>query len=286
MLKTNREKLVQIAVEGPVSPPMARSPYRIKTDGTPITLPGTGGITYNVKIGDKACGWVADHVEPGVSLRIKDEAENGGFNTLACVGNVATVVSGEAKGATGRVTGKHGGIEHVLTWFDQETLEKLNIGDKVRVRSWGTGLKLTDAPEIAVYNLDPDLLEKMNLKLNKGVLEVPVATTVPAHLMGSGIGAATTHRGDYDIMTADPQAYKECNLENLRLGDLVLLQDCDNQYGRGYLKGAVSVGVVVHSDCVITGHGPGVTTLFTCKKPLIRGIQSDKANIGHFLGIL
>lgn len=286
MLKTNKDRLVQIAVEGPVSPPMARFPYRVKTDGTVATLPGTGGITYNVQVGDLACGWVADHVEPGVSLRNKDESENGGLNTLACVGNVATVISGEAKGATGWVTGKHGGIEHVLTWFDQETLAKMNIGDKVRIKSWGTGLKLLDAPEISVYNLDPELLEKMNLKLNNGVLEVPVATSIPAHLMGSGIGAITTHRGDYDIMTADPEAYRQYNLDKLRLGDLVLLQDCDNQFGRGYLKGAVSVGVVVHSDCVITGHGPGVTTLFTSKKPLIKGIQSDKANIGHWLGIL
>ncbi len=286
MLKTNKNQLVQIAVEGPVSPPMARFPYRIRTDGTAVTLPGTGGITYNVQIGDRASGWVADHVEPGVSLRDKDEAINGGLNTLACVGNVATVVSGEAKGASGWVTGKHGGIEHVLVWFDRETMEKLSIGDKIRIRSWGTGLALEDAPDVSVYNLDPELLEKIPLKIEKGIVEVPVTTSVPAHLMGSGIGAATTHRGDYDIMTADPEAYRECGLDKLRLGDLVLLQDCDNQYGRGYLKGAVSVGVVSHSDCVITGHGPGVTTLFTSKKPVIKGITSDKANIGYWLGVL
>ena len=81
MLTTNKDRLVQIAVSGPVAHSMASSPYRIKTDGTPITLPGTGGITYNVKVGDPACGWVADHVEPGVSLRHKDEKENAGLNT-------------------------------------------------------------------------------------------------------------------------------------------------------------------------------------------------------------
>ena len=31
----------------------------------------------------------------------------------------------------------------------------------------------------------------------------------------------------------------------------------------GYLKGAVSIGVVVHSDCVKMGHGPGITTIVT-----------------------
>lgn len=285
MITTNKDKLVQISVAGPVAHSMARSPYRIKTDGTPITLPGTGGITYNVKVGDLACGWVADHVEPGVSIRHKEEPENAGLNTLACVGNTATIVSGDAKGAKGYVTGKHGGIEHVLTWFDQDTLEKMAIGDKIQIRGWGTGLKITEAPEVTVMNLDPELLEKMDLKVVDGVLEVPVTTSVPAYLMGSGIGAASCHTGDYDIMTHDPEAYQQCGLDKLRLGDLVLLQDCDNQYGRGYLKGAVSVGVVVHSDCVITGHGPGVTTLFTCKKPLIRGIKDEKANITTWLGI-
>jgi len=283
-MKTNRDKLVQISVAAPVAHSKARSPYRIKTDGTPITLPGTGGITYNVKVGDLACGWVADHVEPGVSIKNKDNAENAGLNTLACVGNTATIVSGEAKGETGYVTGKHGGIEHVLTYFPQETLEKMAIGDKVQIRAWGTGLKIEEAPEVTVMNLDPDLLDKMNLQIKDGILEVPITTTIPPYLMGSGIGAASCHTGDYDIMTHDPEAYEQCGLDKLRLGDLVLLQDCDNQYGRGYLKGAVSVGVVVHSDCVITGHGPGVTTLFTCKKPLIRGIKSETANITTWLG--
>lgn len=285
MLTTNKEQLVQLAVSGPVAHSKVRSPYRIKTSGMPVTLPGTGGITYNVRIGDLACGWVADHVEPGVSIRNSDDAENAGLNTLACVGNTATVISGEAKGAKGYVTGKHGGIEHVLAWFDQKTLESMAIGDKIQIRAWGTGLKIQEIPEITVMNLDPELLEKMNLKIVDGILEVPVTAILPPYLMGSGIGAATCHTGDYDIMTADPDAFREYGLDKLRLGDIVLLQDCDNQYGRGYLKGAVSVGVVVHSDCVITGHGPGVTTLFTCKRPLIRGIKDTEANLIAWLSL-
>ena len=41
------------------------------------------------------------------------------------------------------------------------------------------------------------------------------------------------------------------------------LEDCDNCFGRSYRRGALTVGVVVHSDCFVAGHGPGVTTLFT-----------------------
>jgi len=136
-----------------------------------------------------------------------------------------------------------------------------------------------------VKNCDPDLLEKMQLQLIDGVLQIPVVTEVPAYLMGSGIGSSTADTGDYDIMTADPESFQQFGLGKLRFGDLVLLHDCDTSYGRGYLKGAVTVGVVVHSNCVIMGHGPGVTTLFTSKTGKIQGIKSTQANIAKFLGI-
>jgi len=285
-LKTNTEKLVQIAVSGQVAFARSFGPWEIKHDGQPFMLPSVGGITYNVKIGDLASGFEADHVEPGVSMRREDRDENSGLNTLACVGNTATVISGDAKGETGYVTGKHGGIEHVIVYFPQATLGKMGPEDKIQIRSWGTGLALTDIPEIKVKNLDPDLLAKMDLKVKEGVLEVPVTTTVPAHLMGSGMGSPSSQRGDYDIMTADPKAYKNHGLDKLRFGDLVLLENCDTTFGRGYLEGAVTIGVVVHSDCLLAGHGPGITTLFTAKTPIIRGIKNQQANIGHWLGIL
>lgn len=286
MLKTNKEKLVQISVCGEITHPKNNFP-RITTEGKIKFLPGTGGITYNVKIGDKASGFVADHVEPGVSVSNLDTMKNNGLNILTSVGNSAKVISGDGKGDTGYVTGMHGGIEHVLIYFPQETLEKLAIGDKIQIKSWGTGLELEDYPDVKVYNTDPDLLDKLKIKeLEDGTLEVPVTATVPAHLMGSGIGAITSHRGDYDIMSDDKEAYDASNLGELRLGDIVLLQDCDNSYGRGYLKGAVSIGVVVHSDCVITGHGPGVTTLLTCQSPKIKGVIDSSANIGKYLEIL
>ena len=287
MIKYNRDQLVQVSVMGQVSHPRAaRSPYRISAKtGVAQVLPGTGGITYNKKIGDVCTGFQGDHVEPGVTLKNQDENSNGGLNVLACVGNTAKVISGDAKGDLGYVTGKHGGAEHVMIYFAQETLEKMAIDDKVQIKSYGTGLQIDGFPDIHVMNLDPDLFEKMGIKEVDGVLEVPVATTIPAYLMGSGIGSSNAYRGDYDIMTADPKTYLEFGLDKLRFGDIVLLQNCDTSYGRGYLEGAVTIGVVIHSDCIIMGHGPGVTTLMTSKKPLIRGVKSDQANIAHYLNI-
>jgi len=91
--------------------------------------------------------------------------------------------------------------------------------------------------------------------------------------------------GDYDIMTSDPDTVKEYKLDKLKFGDFVALLDHDNSYGRSFLKGAISIGVVVHSDCLLAGHGPGVSTLMTCSKPLIKPILDASANIADILKI-
>jgi hypothetical protein len=290
MLKTNENKLAKISVVGEVaSPTLGRDLYRISADGKPTVLPGVGGITYNIRVGDLAVGWQADHVEPGVSVENKEndprsgQAPNTAFNVLSCVGNEATVITGDAKGARGIVTGKHGGIEHVLIDVQPDIMNRLVIGDKFLVKAFGVGLKLLDAPEVTVMNLDPAFLKVMKPALKKGKLEVPVSHLVPAATMGSGLGANQTYSGDYDIQLFDEKVRKQFELDDLRLGDLVAIIDADHSYGRIYKQGAISVGIVVHTNCVVAGHGPGVTTLFTSPKGKIIPKIDKKANIASIL---
>ena len=205
------------------------------------------------------------------------------FNHLACIGNEAIVVTGEAKGATGFVTGKHGGIEHVMVHLPAESLQKMVVDDTVLIKAVGQGMKIEGFDDVVCQNLDPDLLEKLNIEMKGGVLELPVAYEIPAVLMGSGLGSATAHSGDYDITTGDKALYDSLNLQDLRFGDLVLLQDCYNAYGREYIGGAVTVGVVIHGDSTIMGHGPGITTILTCKTAKIQGKLSRDANIATYL---
>ena len=103
--------------------------------------------------------------------------------------------------------------------------------------------------------------------------------------MGSGLGAASVASGDYDITTSDQEELKGLGLDQLRFGDLVALEDTDNRFGRSYRRGAVSIGVVVHSDCLIAGHGPGVTTIFTAIDGSLAYREDKDANIGRILGI-
>lgn len=286
MLKTNTEELVSISVFGEIASPLSGpSPYTISAQGQPVVLPGVGGITYNVRVGDSALHWEADHVEPCVSIKNSNKEANAALNLLACIGNRAWLSTGDAKGREGCVTGKHGGIEHVLIDFGEEVLPKLTIGDKVMVEAEGVGLRLKDYPEIKAMNLSPRLLRALPMGEEKGALVIPVTHKVPAGVMGSGLGSHHTYRGDYDIQLFDEPTVREYNLETLRLGDMVAIMDADHSFGRIYKRGAVSVGVVVHTNSVTAGHGPGLTTLFTSSKGRIRPVVDPSANIGRYLKI-
>ena len=282
MLKTNRDRLVKWSLQGKIHHPLGGN-YRITQDGKPMVLPATGGISYNVKVGDCAFYLVGDHVEPGVSIRNENTTENAALTTFSCIGNEAKIVSGDAKGKKGYVTGMHGGIEHVMIHFEDEILEDLAIDDKILIKSYGQGLEIEGFEDVSVMSIDPDLFERINIKEVDGKLQVPVVAKVPSHLMGSGIGSSSAYSGDYDIMTGDMEEIKKLGLDKLRFGDIVLLNDCDNTYGIGYKRGAVTIGVVIHSDCVKSGHGPGITVIMTTKENLIEGIIDENANIKNFM---
>lgn len=287
-METNEKKLVEISVIGDVSSPLSGSqPYIVTPEGKPTILAGIGGIAYNVKVGDSAINWEGDHIEPCVSIRNKDREENGALNLLSCIGNTAKVVSGDAKGDTGVVTGKHGGIENVLIDFEDKTLEKLSISDKIQIKSIGVGLSLTNYSNIKLINLSPNLLKALPIRedKNKHTLHIPVTHIIPAAIMGSGLGSQNCYRGDYDIQLFDKQIVNKYNLHTLRLGDIVAIQDADHTFGRTYKTGAISIGVIVHSNCVTAGHGPGVTTLITSAEGKLIPYIDSTANIGVYLNI-
>ncbi|MCW4054494.1 MAG: DUF4438 domain-containing protein [Candidatus Bathyarchaeota archaeon] len=290
MLRTNADKLIKLSVVGEVASPfVSRSIYNISATGKPSILPGVGGITYNLRIGDPACGWEADHVEPGVSAENKEndtrhgQMANTAFNVLSCIGNEATIVTGDAKGSKGVVTGKHGGIEHVLIDFQPEALEKLMLGDKILVKAFGLGLKLVDFADVKIMNMDPHFLEALDPIPNGEKLEVPVTHIIPAAIMGSGLGASQTNSGDYDIQLFDENVIEQYGLDDLRLGDLVAIIDADHTYGRIYRQGAISIGIVVHTNSVKAGHGPGATSLMTSPTGKLIPKIDAKANIACLL---
>ena len=288
-LKTNEEHLVKMAVQGKPANPLRFGEFEMDWKGQGHSLPSVGGITYNVKVGDTAFHWRGDHIEPGVSMVLDEEKRSGKQNMalqfLACVGNEAVVISGAAKGSKGTVVGHHGGVEHMIVDFDDKTLDKLTYDDKILIKTYGQGLQFPDLPEVFSYNLDPKLIGSWGLKISAGKLEVPVAMTVPSSIMGSGLGHGDPGTGDYDITTQDAKAVKRYGLDRLCFGDFVAIMDADNTYGRHYYEGAVTIGIIAHSDSFLSGHGPGVSTLLSSRTTAIVPKLSKDANLAKILKI-
>ncbi|OFZ22924.1 MAG: hypothetical protein A2X94_14890 [Bdellovibrionales bacterium GWB1_55_8] len=292
-MKINRERLARFKIQGAIAPFYAGRGWEVGHDSVPRFVPGVGGISLNFKVGDSANQYVSDHLEPGVSTSMEEPGagknysyRNNGYNGFSCIGNEAVVVSGTAKGAKGRVTGHHGGCQHVIIDFDDKTLEKLTYDDKIMITAHGVGMEIEGyEKDVRVYALDPDLFAKLGIRSTEAGLEVPVAAVVPAVVMGSGLGSSDSFMGDYDIQTSDPETCREYGIDQLRLGDLVAIWDHDNSIGPSYKQGAVTIGVIIHGDSYLAGHGPGCQVILTSTTGRIVPKIDANANIGKYLGI-
>jgi hypothetical protein len=291
--RINVQELVVVVVAGQIAHPVGRAnPYRIGYDGVPRVLPATGGIVLNQRIGDRCVGLAGDHVEPGVALHNNGQevigprdGPNLALLTYACVGNRARIVSGPCFGARGMVTGKHGGVNHVLVDFPPDVLAKVRIGERVQIESCGLGLTFPDLSEITVTNASPALLRRWGLEVRDGRLLVPVTHRMPSAIMGSGLGKNTVWRGDYDIQLADPVMRRRYGLESLRFGDMVAIFESDTRFGPIYRNDRVTIGVVVHGDSTVSGHGPGVTPLITGPTDLLHPCCRPDANLAVIFGL-
>jgi len=289
MVAINEDRLVAISVAGeivaPRMPALPAMPHIIARDGQPVIVPALGGIVYNVKVGDSALGWVAENVHPGVSIKNREEGAHVALHTLACVGNEAGVMTGDARGAQGTVTGKSGRwSEHVIIHFPRSALDVLAIGDRVRIKAYGVGLQFAGAPAVVTKNLSPRLAAAWGITDRDGVLEVPVVGVVPPELMGAGSGLSSDS-GVLDIQTGDADLLERCGLASLRLGDIVAFQDCDATFNSGYHKGAVSAGIVSQGDSRRAGFGPGVTLLMTSRSGAIKPLVRPRVNLATLLDL-
>ena len=146
------------------------------------------------------------------------------------------------------------------------------------------GMTARDSLVPAVCERDGRSLQKfMGLTQSLDSLVVIAGPALAAFLMGAGIGSTTTMSGDYDIMTQDHEANQKYGIDRLRFGDLVLIEDHDNTHGPHYRQGAVSIGVIVHSDSFTSGHGPGVTVIMSADEDTLEGIIDPDANIANYM---
>jgi len=288
-VQTNAADIVSVSVAGQVANPvlsgLPAEPYRLDADGKAFLWPTFGGIVYNVSVGDSAYGWSGDCVHPGVSIAHPDANKNRGLNVFACVGNDALVVSGAAQGAKGVVTGKSGRFsDQVIVHFDEETRRKIAVDDRILVRSEGVGLAVPECPDVSFKSLAPSLFDKLPKRLSDGVLQMGVVAVVPPHFVGAGAGL-TSEGGSLHIQSTDRDELATNGLEALRLGDVVAFQDTDSRYNHGYLRGAMSIGIVGQTDGPRAGYGPGSTMVMTAPAGQLGCYEAPGTNIADLMGL-
>lgn len=286
-IQTNASDVVTVSVMGQVANPslsgLPAEPYRLDADGKAFLWPTFGGIVYNVTVGDSAFGWSGDCIHPSVSIAHPDANKNRGLNVFACVGNEAMVTSGAAKGARGVVTGKSGRFsDQVIVHFDVETRRKIAVDDTILVKSEGVGLAVADCPDVALKSLSPALFDALPKRLEDGALKMGAVAKVPPHFVGAGAGL-TSEGGSLHIQSTDRAALAELGLDGLRLGDVVAIQDTDSRYNHGYLRGAMSIGIVGQTDGPRAGYGPGMTIVMTAPEGQLGCFDAPSANIADIL---
>jgi hypothetical protein len=281
-LRWNSQDLVEMAVTGQVSQPALRpNPYLHRPDGQGVVLPGMYGIAYNARVGDRAFGWAADHVEPGVSMANPDERADFALHYLTCIGNDAEVTTGHARGARGIVTGEHA---RLLVDFPPEVLEDLTVGDTIQIRARGRGIRLEDHPAVQFKKTSPALAGAFGLREDDGRIVCPVVMELPVRVMGSG-AELNAEFVDQDLMSGDRALLAELGIDRMRLGDLLAIRDVDHRFGRSYRAGWVAICLCIHGDSVMTGHGPGILTLITGPADALDFTIDASANIASLLGI-
>ena len=289
-VRTNVDKLVTVSVMGQIASPgfpgLPAEPYRLDAEGKPFLLPTWGGIVYNVSVGDSVYGWLGDCIHPGVSVSLKDDRGNRGLNIFSCVGNTAMVMTGGAQKAKGVVTGKSGRFsEQVIIHFEKSIREQMAIGDKIVIKSKGVGLELLDHPKIKIKSCSPELIENLEVTTDDdGKLSVPVVAVVPPHLLGAGAGL-TSEGGSLHIQTVDKGELEKAGLTDLRLGDVVALQDFDSSFNHGYLRGAIGIGVIGQTDSPRAGYGPGITVVMTSPESTIAPKVTPGVNLKELFGL-
>lgn len=289
-VKTNAADLVSVSVTGQVAHPsfsgLPAEPYRLTSEGKAFLWPTFGGIVYNVSVGDTAFGWSGDCVHPSISISNAHPDRNRGLNILSCVGNVAVVTTGAAKGAEGVVTGKSGRFsDQVIVHFDIETRRKIAIGDQILVRSEGVGMTFPDHPEVRAKSIAPGLFDKLPVRTDpSSALLIGVTATVPPHLVGAGAGL-TSEGGSLHIQSTDRAELAKHGLDTLRLGDVVAFADTDSRYNNGYRRGAMAIGIVGQTDGPRAGYGPGTTIVMTAIDGALGAFEAPGTNIADLLGL-
>lgn len=161
----------------------------------------------------------------------------------------------------------------------------LCVGDNIQIMACGRGLAFNEFPQIELKKCSPNLINAIPLEITaEGKLHVPVTMELPPRIMGSG-AELNSEFVDQDLMSGDRELMAELGIDQMRLGDLVVITNADHRWGRGYREGAAAIVLCIHGDSVMNGHGPGMLALMSATDSVITWSIDPNANIANYLNI-
>lgn len=275
-IASNADRLVRVRLVGWIQPTAAN--HVVDHRGQLLVLPGQGGVVLGVGLGDRAGGWMGDHVEPGVSISHPEPEANRALQVFSCVGNRAVMLDGPAAGASGVVSGKHGAV---LVAFDPKDVSRIAPQERVAIDAVGVGLRIDDEPNFVFNSCSPELFGRLIKNRDEhGRLIVPVAASLPAEAAAAGIGMPSS-RYDIDLQVDQPPIAELAS--DLRFGDIIALADHDHRYGRQFRHGWVTVGVICHGQAMGGGHGFGFMSLLSMPGDRVSTTHSVEARLDKLL---
>ncbi len=277
-------------------PELGDSPYRVDVNGAPYVPVGDGGVVLGLALGDSAFALDGDHAAPGACLVHPDQAARLALVLHACIGNPVQVRTGATAGTCGAVLGKRGENGRVIAGLRPGDLARLRPGDQVSVRTRGQGFRPPWLPaRVTAMNIDPDVLAALPVSAAGAAsarragaarragpaqaAEVGVRAVLPARLAGNGIGRPAAG-WDLDLQVGAADGY------DLRLGDLVAVDDLDARYNMGYRRDWVSIGIIGHGSSPLPGHGPGITPILTGPRTSLVALPDPAGHIGLTAALL
>ncbi len=277
MLNTNQEQLIEMLLQGVSSTPIFTQ--------SASAAKGPGGMALNLKVGDSVFGWAVDHAAPCVS--IVSSRSQSPLPLLACLGNEARILSGEAKGTRGIITGISKAHGQVFIDFPDSIFEHISLEDTIQIRAFGQGLRLVDYEQVVLGGVSPELLDKMKIEedVQEHQLRIPVTAKISAQALVSASQQTLGLNLDLNLQYTDLEQIKEFQLEHLRLGDVVAIVDHPTRYQGRLQQEMVSIAIVTYTASSESDLGPGIQTIMTGTPEALSPFLHEDSNLGRYLNL-
>ncbi|MCX7766597.1 MAG: DUF4438 domain-containing protein [Candidatus Sumerlaeia bacterium] len=292
MLKLNAEKWIERGLAGQITNLASCKPFFGKTGSSTAEPLPIFGITYNVFLGDPVWEVNAGIVEPGVIIGTQpgsnENPDESPSLAMACfLGNKVKIVLTEGGTVEAVVIASSLVLPGcVIIDVAERHRLKLHSSSPCWIISRGAGLCLPEFPQVHIFGIDPECLNKLELQqVGRNHIIVPVTCFIPADYFIPLITEKPGLRPLCYFNTVDKKERDKLGLHQLKFGDLIAISDLDYTSGFKLKKGAISIGIITMAPIYQWDVGFGLNIILSSSEGRIVPAHNPKANLGQFLSL-